>query len=94
MTIDDQQKAPKGTAENPTVVDDNISESIEVDTKGDSLLYTAQEIAQGITVKAEKEEDIATDLGDDSDQRFDYDLESTFDGEEDGDKDEEDENIK
>ena len=63
-----------------------------MDTEGDSLLYTAQEIAQGIIIQPKNEEG-TTNLEDNSDQSFDYDLESTFDDEEDSDKDEEDENI-
>jgi hypothetical protein len=45
-------------------------------------------VEAGITVKEESEDDITTDSGDKSNARFDYDSESSFDDDIDGDKDE------
>jgi hypothetical protein len=50
-------------------------------------------VAEGIAIKEEKEEDITTDLGDESEARFDYDSQSDFDDDVDGDEDEGDENM-
>jgi hypothetical protein len=82
ITVGDWQQAPEGS---------DVSGSIEVDVE-DRLLYTAQEMAEGITIEGE-EEDIATDSGDDSEAQFDYDSESDFDDDVDGDEDEGDENM-
>ena len=90
ITVGNWQQAPKGTAENPAVINDN---TIEVDDE-EGLLYTAQEVEQGVTIKAENEADITTNLGDESDVRFDYDSESDFDDDVDGDEDIEDEDIE
>jgi len=57
-------------------------------------LYTAQEVEQGITVKVENDDEVTSDSGDESDQRFDYDSESDFDDDVDGDEDEEDEDME
>jgi hypothetical protein len=40
ITVGDWQQAPKGTTDNPTVILDDIGDSIEVDVE-DELLYTA-----------------------------------------------------
>jgi hypothetical protein len=53
-----------------------------------------QEVEEGIAVKVEDKDDITTDSGEESDQRFDYDSESSFDNSIDGDKDEQDEDIE
>jgi hypothetical protein len=72
ITVGDWQQAPKGTADNPIVILDDVGDSIEVDVE-DGLLYTTQEVAEGITIKEEKEEDITIDSGDESEAQFDYD---------------------
>jgi hypothetical protein len=91
ITVGDWHQAPKGTEENPVVIPNDVSDSIEVEN---GLLYTAQEVEEGVVVKAENEDDITTDTGDESDTRFDYDSESDFDDELDGDEDEEDEDME
>jgi hypothetical protein len=55
IIVGDWQQAPKGFAKNPTVIPNNASELIEVD---EGFLYTAQEVAEGITIKEEKEDGI------------------------------------
>jgi len=50
LTFGDWQKEPKGTKENPTIIDDTL-DTIEVDSNEDGLLYTAKEVAEGITIK-------------------------------------------
>jgi hypothetical protein len=82
ITVGDWQQALEGN---------DVSGSIEVDVE-DRLLYTAQEIAKGITIEGE-EEDITTDSRDDSEAQFDYDSESDFDDDVDGDEDKGDKNM-
>jgi hypothetical protein len=94
ITVGDWARAPKASTENPIVIPYDIGDTIEVDNKDDEYLYTVQEVEAGITVKEENEDDITTDSGDESDARFDYDLESSFDDDIDGDKDEQDEDMK
>ena len=92
MTIGDWQQASEGTADNPTVISNDVGNSIEMDTE-DGLLYTAQEVAEGITIRDEDEEDVTTNSGVESDDRFDIDSQSDFDDSVDGDEDEGDENM-
>ena len=68
---------------------------MEVDDNERGLLYTAQEVAEGITIKEEDENDVTTDSGVDSVDRFDPDEddESDFNDAIDGDEDMEDENM-
>jgi hypothetical protein len=49
---------------------------------------------QGIAVKVQNEDDVTTDLGDESDQRFDHDSESSFGDNANGDEDEQDKDIE
>ena len=57
-------------------------------------MYTTQEVAKGIKIKEEDENDVTTDSGIDSEQDFDPDEEeSDFDDIIDGDEDMEDENL-
>ena len=65
---------------------------IEVEDN-DGLLYTAREIAEGITIKEEDENDVTTDSGVSSDEAFDPDSQSDFDDNIDGDEDIKDENM-
>jgi len=95
LTVGDWQKAPKGTVENLAVINEDGESTIEVDSNEDGLLYTAKEVAEGITIKQEDENDVTPDSGVESDERFDLDKEeeSDFDNVIDGDKDIEDENM-
>ena len=95
ITVGDWQRAPEGTAENPALVndDDDIESTIEVDNNEEGLLYTAREVEEGVTIKEEREEDVITDSGVESEERFDLDSESDFDDDIDGDKDMDDENM-
>ena len=94
LTVGDWQKAPEGTAENPAIIDEDGEDTIEVDDNTMGLLYTAQEVAEGIKIKEEDENDVTTDSGIDSEQDFDPDEEeSDFDDIIDGDEDIEDENL-
>ena len=52
-----------------------------------------QEIAKGITIKEEDKNNVTTNLGVSSNERFDTDLESNFDNNINGDEDINDENI-
>ena len=85
-----------GTDSAPIIIDDNdVGDTIEVDDDDNSLLYTAREVAEGITVKIEDENNITTDSRVSSDERFDPDSqsESDFDDDIDSDEDQNDENI-
>jgi hypothetical protein len=95
ITIGDWERAPSGTEENPAMIDDNVLDTIEVDDNERGLLYTAQEVAEGITIKEEDENNVTTDSGVDSVDRFDpnEDDESDFNDAIDGDEDMEDENM-
>jgi hypothetical protein len=66
---------------------------IEVEDNDNGLLYTAQEVAEGITIKEEDKNNMTTDLGVSSNERFDTDSESDFDDDINGDEDINDENI-
>ena len=66
---------------------------IEVEDNDDGLLYTAQEVAEGITIKEEDENNVTTDSGVSSNERFDTDSESDFDDDINGDEDIDDENM-
>lgn len=96
LTIGDQQKAPEGTAENPAVINKDGESTIKVDSNENSLLYTTKEVVEGITIKQEDENNIATDSGVKSDKRFDLDKEdkSDFDDDIDRDKDMQDKNMQ
>jgi hypothetical protein len=50
-------------------------------------------VEEGVTVKEEREEDVITDSGVESEERFDLDSESDFDDDIDGDEDMDDENM-
>ena len=93
LTIGDWQRAPEGTAENPAMVDDDGEDTIEVDDNEESLLYTAREVEEGITIKEEDENEVTTDSGVESSDRFDLDSESNFDDAIDGDEDMDNENM-
>ena len=80
--------------ENPIVIPNDVGNTIEVDNKDDELLYTIQEVEQGITIKVENRDEVTSNSRDKSNQRFDYDSESNFDDDVDGDEDEEDEDIE
>jgi hypothetical protein len=86
ITIGDYTRIPKVFKENPIV----ISNTIEVGNEDKGYLYTAQEVEEGIAIKGEDEDedDITTDSGEESDQQFDYDSESSFHDSVDGDEDE------
>jgi hypothetical protein len=66
---------------------------IEVEDNDDGLLYTAQEVAEGITIKEEDENNMTTDSGVSSNERFDTDSEFDFDDDINGDEDIDDENM-
>ena len=95
LTYGDWQKALEGTAENPAIVNDDYESTIEVNDNERGLLYTAKEVAEGIRIKEEDENDMTTDSGVESEERFDPDVEgeSEFDDAIDGDEDVEDENF-
>jgi hypothetical protein len=99
LTIGDWQKAPEGTKENPTIINDTL-DTIEVDSNEDGLLYIAKEVVERVIIKQEDEMDVTTDSGVDSNERFDADIEgedeggeSDFDDQVDGDEDFGDENM-
>jgi hypothetical protein len=94
MTIGDWQWAPKGTIENPTIILDEVRDSIKVDGREDGYLYKEGEIANRITIKEENEDDITTDSSGELDEYIDYDSQSNFDEDADGDEDEDDENME
>jgi hypothetical protein len=77
------------------MIDNDVLDTIEVDDNERGLLYTAQEVVEGITIKEEDEDDVTTDSRVDSVDRFDpnEDDESDFNDAIDGDKDMEDENM-
>lgn len=90
LDFGDWEKAPERTVVNPMIIDDDSGDTIEVDDNDQGLLYTAQEVEEGITVKDEND---MTDSGVDSYERFDPDSESDFDDDVDGDEDRNDENM-
>jgi hypothetical protein len=68
---------------------------IKVDDDDNSLLYTAREVTKGITVKIKDKNNITTNLGVSSNERFNPDSqsESDFDNDINGDKDQNNKNI-
>ena len=62
LTVGDQQKALKGTAENLAIVDKDREDTIKVDDNTISLLYTTQEVVEGIKIKEEDKNDVTTNL--------------------------------
>ena len=98
LTFSDWQREPEvlGTNSAPILIDDNdVRDMIEVDDDDNSLLYTTQEVTEEVIVKVEDENDVTTDSGVSSDERFDPDSqsESDFDDDINSDEDENDENI-
>ena len=96
LTFGDWQTAPNGTEENPLEITDEDGSTIEVDNDEEGLLYTAREVEEGITIREEDENDVTTDSGVESDERFDPDIEGdsdSFNEVIDGDEDEDDENM-
>jgi hypothetical protein len=87
------QRALKGTIENPTIIDDDSGGTIEVDNNDQGLLYTVQEVEEGITIKEEDESEVTCDSGVDLAERFDPDSESDFNDNLDGDENVDDENM-
>jgi hypothetical protein len=87
------QRALEGTIENPTIIDDDSGDTIEVDDNNQGLLYTAQEVEEGIMIKEEDESEVTSDSGVDLDERFDPDSESDFNDDADGDENVDDENM-
>jgi hypothetical protein len=57
------------------------------------LIRTAREVDEGITIKKEDENEVTTDSGVESEDRFDPESESDFDDAIDGDEDIDDENM-
>ncbi len=96
ITVRDQEKAPDRIEENPTIIDDDVLDIIEVDDNKRGLLYTVREVVEGITIKEEDKNDVTIDLGVESVDRFDpnEDDESDFDDVIDGDKDKVDKNMQ
>jgi hypothetical protein len=50
--------------------DNDVGDMIKVDDNDNSLLYTAQEVAKGVTVKVEDENNVITNLGVSFNERF------------------------
>jgi hypothetical protein len=76
------------------VIDNDIKDTMEIDDNKRGLLYTAQEVVEGIIIKEEDENDVTTDSEVDSLESFDpNEDESDFDDDIDGDEDIEDENM-
>ncbi len=93
LDFDDWQKALEGTTKNPTIIDDDGRDIIEVDDNDQGLLYTVQEVEEGITIKEEDKNEVITDSGVDLDERFDPDSKSDFNDDVDGDENVDDENM-
>jgi hypothetical protein len=95
LTVRVWQKAPEGTTENLAAIDKDRESTIEVDSNENGSLYTVKEVAEGITIKQEDENDIITDSGVESDKRFDVDEEDECDFDDDIDRGEDmqDENM-
>jgi hypothetical protein len=93
LTISDWQRAPKGSKDAPILIDNNVMDIIEVEDNDNGLLYTTQEVTKGIIIKEEDKNNVTTDLGVSSDERFNPDLESDFDDDINGDEDIDDKNI-
>jgi hypothetical protein len=100
ITVGDYTRIPKAFKENPIIIPNDISNTIEVDNEDEGYLYAAQEVEEGIAVKVEDEDedededDITTNSGEESDQQFDYDSESSFDDSVNGDEDEQDKDME
>jgi len=77
------------------MINDNVLDTIEVDDNEIGLLYTTREVAEGIQIKEEDENDVTTNSGVELVDRFDLDKddESDFDDAIDGDEDRADENM-
>ena len=73
--------------EEPIVIpdDDDTGDTIEVQQDQEGLLYTEQEVEDGLVDMKENPSDVTTDSGEDTDACFDYDSGSDFDEEIDGD---------
>ena len=73
LTFSDWQREPEvlGTNSALILIDDNdVGDMIKVDDNDNSLLYTAQEVAKGVTVKVEDENNVITNLGVSFNERF------------------------
>jgi len=77
------------------MINNDVLDTIKVNNNKRGLLFTAQEVAEGITIKKEDKDDVTTDSGVDSVDRFDPDKdnESDFNNAINGDEDIEDENM-
>ena len=79
------------------MVNGEAGEIIEVDNNDSGYLYTIKEVAKGIIIKEEDKNNITTDSGIESEERFDPEInglsESDFDEEVNGDEDINNENI-
>ena len=64
-------------------MDSDIIDTIKVKDNKDGLLYTVKEVVEGITIKQEDENDITTDLGVDSNKRFNPNVKGKEEGESD-----------
>ena len=82
------------SAKNPIVVLDNVRNTIKVNNKDDGYLYTAQKAEAGFTVKEENKDDITTESRDESNAQFDYDSDSSFNNDVDGNKDKQDKDME
>jgi len=79
LTIRDWRIALKSTAENLAIVNNNSEFTIEVDDNKRGLLYIAQEVADGIQIKEEDENDVTTNSGVKLKERVNLDKEGEFD---------------
>ncbi len=93
ITVSNWQRSPKGTIENPTIIDSDIKGTIKVDNNEEGLLYTIQEVEEGVIIKEEREEDIITNSEVELEKRFDSNSKSDFNNDIDSDKDIDDKNI-
>jgi len=77
------------------VINEDGESTIKVDSNEDSLLYTTKEVAKGIIIKQEDENDITANLGVKLDKRFNPNKEdeSDFDNDINGDEDMQDKNM-
>ena len=95
LSYRDWRQALDGIAENLAIINDDIVDTIEVDNNERGVLYTAKEVAEGITIKEKDENDMTTNSGISSDERFNLNKEgeSDFDNAINGNEDMADENI-
>jgi len=93
LTISDWQRALEGTAKNPALIDNNVEDTIKVNDNDQGLLYTAQEVEEGITIKGEDENEVTTDSEVELEDIFDPDSQSDFDDDINGNEDLDDENM-